>query len=140
LFLALVAVKKSAFYTAHLPYFGLLVGAGTALFLGATMRDLAAGRPGPVARLLASKPLAAIGAFSYSVYLVHNPLIRVFHLAVESVARLTPEVMFAVLLAATPLYLLAAYAFHVLVERPFMGGRGPRAAAPARRPQIALES
>jgi peptidoglycan/LPS O-acetylase OafA/YrhL len=127
LFGVIVTLKKAAFYNQHAPYFGLLVGAGTALFIGASAKDVLAGKAGLVVRLLSSRPLVALGLFSYSLYLTHNPMLRLTHLAIESLRKLAPESMLALLLAATPLYLLAAYLFHIAVERPFMGA----AAAPS---------
>lgn len=127
-FFAIIAVKRVSFYQQHGAWFGLLVGAGTALFIGACARRALSGSAGPLLGLLSSRPLAALGVFSYSIYLIHNPLLRVMHLALESSLTLSPERMLALLVAATPLYLLLAYLFHRVVERPFMaseGGRGP---------------
>jgi peptidoglycan/LPS O-acetylase OafA/YrhL len=119
-FAALVSWKHAHFYAEHGSYFGLLVGAGTALFVGATARDVLAGHAGPLARVLASAPLTWLGRISFSLYLLHNPLLRVAHLALESRFALDAEGMLLALLAVSPLLVLAANAFHRLVERPFM--------------------
>jgi len=121
LFATLVARKKVAFYHAHGAYFALIVGVATACFLGVTTKDMLDGKPRLAARLLSSHWLAGLGAFSYSLYLTHNPVLRITHLAIDSVRKLSPEVTLALLVVATPLYVLAAYLFHVALERPFMG-------------------
>jgi len=71
---------------------------------------------------LASKPLAVVGAFSYSIYLVHHPLLQVA-VHVQPAAVSTPLRQAAYLLACAPLILAIIWAFHCVFERPFMGGR-----------------
>jgi peptidoglycan/LPS O-acetylase OafA/YrhL len=92
----------------------LIVGLGGAFLL------VGGAGPGPLSRILSLKPLAFAGRFSYSLYLIHPPVLdlltrvtRPLHLAdVWGVRRL--PVMFAFVLAST----LVAYVFYLLVERP----------------------
>ena len=77
-------------------------------------------------RVLSGPLIVRLGIFSYSVYLVHLPLI--FALAALTQRRHfsnTADVLFYVLLVA-PLMLGVGYVFHLLFEKPFMS-------APARR-------
>ena len=73
-------------------------------------------------RSLESRSLMTLGAFSYSLYLVHFPLLikmqEILHK--HQFSHLTQ--FFVLLLAGTPLCLGAAYVFHLAFERPFMPG------------------
>jgi peptidoglycan/LPS O-acetylase OafA/YrhL len=74
-------------------------------------------------RLLSSKPLVWIGAFSYSLYLIHVPV----WLAIEPRVKhfhLTPPAELAVrLLIGFPIAIAAAYLFFLAVEKPAMLAR-----------------
>lgn len=75
-------------------------------------------RPGSVLNRALSAPwLAALGVFSYSVYLVHLPLTK----ALDAVAlsHHWPAALFGVLVIV-PLMLLTGYVFHCVFERPFL--------------------
>jgi peptidoglycan/LPS O-acetylase OafA/YrhL len=82
---------------------------------------LLAATPGSaVGRFLGSPGLVKIGYFSYSLYLVHAPLIHLFWMVLRPLP-LSDDVRFAILaLVAMPLVVLASYGFHRLFERPFM--------------------
>jgi peptidoglycan/LPS O-acetylase OafA/YrhL len=76
---------------------------------------------GLLRRFLGFKPLVWIGTFSYSLYLIHAPLLQL--LWQYPLAPLQPQanVMCLTLIAVGgPLIVLAAYAFHVACERPFL--------------------
>ena len=85
--------------------FPLLAIASCGLVLGVQM-------PGPVTRALSFKPLIALGAISYGVYLYHFPIF-VF-LSVARVGR-SGWVLLAARLAVTLVFAIASY---WLVERP----------------------
>ena len=85
------------------------------------------GNCGTLARLaigaLQWTPLRKLGRFSYSIYLIHFPLLR---LAVALTARLTSNFWLEALLAFglfAPLSIALAYVFHLLFERPFQDRR-----------------
>jgi len=85
-------------------------------------------------RVLESKPLQTLGSFSYSTYLIHQPilvLVDIFlrHRGVQGTPLLL--IQFAV---TAPLAIACSYGFYRLVERPFMRLRrrpGKAATAPA---------
>jgi peptidoglycan/LPS O-acetylase OafA/YrhL len=83
--------------------------------LGACIVIAAALSPGRIERFLMLPSLRWLGKISYSLYLVHVPvLLTVYYLARDRV----PLPIIA--LAAVPLALLAAAAFHRLIEAPAM--------------------
>ena len=82
-------------------------------------------------------PLTFIGTFSYSIYLVHLPLINgAKHLLVRVGVEPSPLATGLVLGSSAVATLVGAYVFHVIFERPaILASRrsGRREAAPARR-------
>jgi peptidoglycan/LPS O-acetylase OafA/YrhL len=88
----------------------------------------AAARPGVVSRLLARRPLVAVGRVSYGLYLYHWP---VFLALDESRVDLAPVPLFVVRMAVTTALTLLSYQ---LVEQPIRRRRvlhGIRQVAPA---------
>lgn len=97
----------------------LLVGACTVALL------VAASRPGAnrISRLLSARPLVFIGAYAYSLYLVHLPLLLICSNLVARL-RMHPDSAFALLVCVVgPLIVGAAYLFHLACERPFLTKR-----------------
>jgi peptidoglycan/LPS O-acetylase OafA/YrhL len=97
----------------------------TAFVLGATA-CLQAGHPlTGMARLMASKGPVTVGAFSYSLYLIHYPILAA--VATTLIARHYGG-MFdtAVMLASVPLVCLAAFGFYWLFERPYLNRRSEK--------------
>ena len=73
-------------------------------------------------RTLESRRLMTLGAFSYSLYLVHFPiLIKLQDIAHKHGASHLVQ-FFALLFVGVPLCLGLAYVFHLAFERPFMPG------------------
>lgn len=73
-------------------------------------------RGGLLGRVLAWRPLAAVGVMSYSLYLIHQPIVG----ALTTVFRqlgLSPRAVFAVVLALVPAILGVAWVLFVTVER-----------------------
>ncbi len=72
----------------------------------------------PVLRLLSWRPLAFIGTFSYSIYLLHFMLIFAIHgFLVSHLHTANPLLLFPLDIA---LVVAVAYLFHLAFERPFM--------------------
>lgn len=77
-------------------------------------------RPTAFVRFLSTKPLLALGAFSYSLYLMHHPVQQVlFKLRPAWIAGSVAEL--AYLVAMLPLIVGFAWAFSLIFERPFLG-------------------
>ncbi len=88
---------------------------------------VAASRRGQSARLracLGFRPLAFVGMFSYSLYLIHAPLLQAEWQYALRPLHLGSSLTFTLLAAiGVPLVLAAAYLFYRACERPFMNRR-----------------
>ncbi|HEX8035625.1 MAG TPA: acyltransferase [Ktedonobacterales bacterium] len=123
-FLALFGKRGDAMYV----YADYPIGLGVAALLVICGR----GEKTPLRAILSFKPLCKIGAFSYSLYLIHAPLLQVMWQYVLHPLHTQDVTRYALLLVAgTPLIVGAAYLFHRLFERPFLhsGRRVVRATA-----------
>ncbi len=74
-------------------------------------------------RLLQSRAATALGAFSYSLYLIHSTVLGLVQYGLKFLP-LSPALFTAVFFTlGLPLSLGAAYVFHLAFERPFMSSR-----------------
>ena len=71
-------------------------------------------------RFLSWTPLEMIGIFSYSLYLIHAPLLHLVNLLVTRLLHPSEETMLAVLLLSIPAIVGVAKMFFALCEKPFM--------------------
>lgn len=111
------------------PYLDLPVGVLAAATLVVTTRS----HSHPLSRLLSGRALVFIGTFSYSVYLVHAPLLQLMWQYVLVPLGLTNTQTFAALTTLGALAVLAfSYGFFRLFEQPFLRRKGQGAAADAR--------
>jgi peptidoglycan/LPS O-acetylase OafA/YrhL len=119
-FVALALSQGSPWMAAH--WFTVDAVAGVGVACGLLMAGRSDGRW--KAATLGSRPAVFIGAFSYSIYLIHGPLLELIRRFVIVPLDLPPLVNFVVLLTcAVPVLLVACYAFFVLFERPFLSRR-----------------
>ncbi|MCW3094855.1 MAG: acyltransferase 3 [Chthonomonadaceae bacterium] len=117
---AVVVMKGKDFFEAYMPFFDTVLGAATATLLYITFHDASEQRS-RLTRSLSWRPLVAIGTFSYSLYLVHAPLLHLFDRIFAPYLPAGPR-MFVALLAITPIIVGIAYLFHRVFEKPFMSG------------------
>lgn len=91
------------------------------------------------ARVLAVRPLAGLGLFAYSIYLVHAPVLQLVWLEWIAPLGLEDGTDFLLLLAAgVPVALAVSYGFFLVFERPFLGR--PRRAEPGGAGALAARS
>lgn len=74
-----------------------------------------------VRRALEWTPLVALGQFSYSLYLIHAPLLAVaWVFLVKRLGLGTGETLALMVGVFIPVIVIVSYGFHLAVERPFM--------------------
>jgi peptidoglycan/LPS O-acetylase OafA/YrhL len=79
----------------------------------------------PLRSLFSWSPLAAVGVFSYSLYLVHAPLLQIlwqYWLRPTGYSRDTQ--FFLLLVVGAPVIVACSYLFYRVAERPFVGTSG----------------
>ncbi|HVU32353.1 MAG TPA: acyltransferase [Opitutaceae bacterium] len=82
-------------------------------------------------RLLSFRPLVGLGTMSYSLYLIHGPLLGYFDGKFAGKHGIPADRKFMLLsFVAVPIILVAAYIFHRVVERPFLAWRPVSAKVP----------
>jgi peptidoglycan/LPS O-acetylase OafA/YrhL len=95
-----------------------------------------------IRRTLEWRPLIAMGQYSYSLYLIHAPLVLVSWFILVKPLGLATGAAFALMVSVVvPLIVAASYAFHRAVELPFMEHRSwaeLRAAWAGRRTRRAI--
>ncbi len=108
-----------------LAYFALetVVGIALAAFLAAVGPAAARGRTPSVVNLLSSKPLLFLGLISYSVYLLHSPLLALANLLL--LPWDLPILVHYLLMTGVvlPIVIGLCYVFYLLVERHFLNAR-----------------
>jgi peptidoglycan/LPS O-acetylase OafA/YrhL len=114
-----------------------LVGLAAAALLVRWTR-LAAQRAGahrpPLLRLCEARASLALGGVSYSLYLVHYPLLALADAALRSWSWSGDARLAGHLWVTSPCCLAAAYLFHRAFERPFLGVAGPGVSRGPNRP------
>jgi len=65
----------------------------------------------------------ALGLMSYSIYLVHHPLLKVFGALAGRTLHAGPNQEFAILFLTVPAVLLLAWVFFLVAERPTLSSR-----------------
>jgi peptidoglycan/LPS O-acetylase OafA/YrhL len=113
---AVLVVRSSQWWEEHRFWTDFALGPAVALLLA----GVATGRPRPLVRLLDTRPVRGLGRFSYSLYLIHAPIVVALHAKV--VAPHIPPGLPALgvtLLVAVPVALLTSRLFAAVFEIPF---------------------
>lgn len=101
-------------------FFDLLIGTAAACFLISASAQIKADRRGKIVRFLSSYWLVHIGLVSYSLYLIHDPILATMKLVLDAL-HLRPWPQFlAMLTIGSAIVGAATYVFHIIFERPFM--------------------
>ncbi|MFG1705602.1 acyltransferase family protein [Nonomuraea sp. M3C6] len=122
--IVLIVVNGSVWTIGNLYWIDLAIGPAIVLLLAA----VATGRPAPVVWLLDTRPVKSLGSFSYSLYLIHAPIVvNIYALLIAP--RMEPGIpAFLVGLAvAVPVTVVAARLFAAVFELPFTRNRTPAA-------------
>lgn len=120
---ALGAMQGSVWTVKHYFWIDLASAPAMSMLLAA----VATGRPAILVRLLTTRPMRSLGSFSYSLYLIHLPIVMT---AVRRVAPLfVPPglpVFWFTLIVALPVSVLGAWLFSKIFEVPFKRNRSWR--------------
>jgi peptidoglycan/LPS O-acetylase OafA/YrhL len=132
----LVVLKGSVWTVNHYFWVDLAFGPAIALLLVA----VATRRPTSLVRLLATRPLRSLGTFSYSLYLIHAPIVAAISRTVVAphVEPGLPALWVTVALAA-PLSVVTARLFAAVFEIPFQRHRSWSALRAAARRRLVDE-
>jgi peptidoglycan/LPS O-acetylase OafA/YrhL len=120
LFVAIAVAQGSEWMAAHFFWMDLLFGFGVAAMLALVH----AGGFVALRRVLASRVALWLGLFSYSIYLIHDPIVGVLDKYAFGPMDLSPLATFgATLVVGLPVILALCYGFHLLFEAPFLRRR-----------------
>ena len=119
--IALILEQGSVWTIDHLFWVDLAWGPA----IGCLLAAIATGHPGPMMRLLKTRPLRSLGSFSYSLYLTHAPIVIAvaYGLVLPRVAPGVPT-FFVLIAVVVPLTLIFARLFAAVFEIPFQRHRG----------------
>ena len=79
----------------------------------------------PLNKILNWNPLVKIGGFSYSLYLIHVPLLQVFLQYICKPLQLSPSLeIYLVVFAGIPMIIAVSYIFFLVIEKPCLSRRG----------------
>ena len=108
-----------------------ILGIGVAAGFIAVAKDLSAGRRSIVATVLGWRPFVILGSFSYSLYLIHDPIIL---LAMHYLNHMPAPARLVLATCLVVSIILLAYAFARIFEYPFISS----ARRAADKPSIAV--
>lgn len=98
----------------------LILGAAMALSVLWMARRIQDNRRTPLHAFLESKPLVKVGGWSYSLYLIHSPILALGNLLLLDVQMPTIARFGIQVLVVAPIAAGLGYVFHLLVERRFL--------------------
>ncbi len=132
--LATIVVAGSVWTLDHLFWVDMLLGIPVALLLAAAT----IGRPVPLVRALDTMPIRSLGSFSYSLYLIHAPIVVVVYARIVAphVSAGVPAFLATAAIAGT-LSVVAARLFAAMFEIPFQRHRSLDTLRAAARKRLA---
>ncbi|MFI2205533.1 acyltransferase family protein [Streptomyces sp. NPDC020192] len=121
--LALGVMQGSVWTVNHYFWIDLAIAPALTMLLAA----VATGRPAILVRLLTTRPIQSLGSFSYSLYLIHLPIVMtvIRRLAPHFVSPGLPVFWFTLIVALTA-SVLGAWLFSKTFEIPFQRNRSWR--------------
>ncbi|MBF4572933.1 acyltransferase [Herbiconiux sp. VKM Ac-1786] len=104
-----------------------VAGVAVALGLLALGRAAMEDRPSLSRKVLEWRPLVGLGLFSYSIYLIHSPILALANILLLPLQLPTIVNWLLLMFGALPVAIAAAYGFFLLVERHFITSHQKRA-------------
>jgi peptidoglycan/LPS O-acetylase OafA/YrhL len=120
LLLAVGAASNLLFATTNDRIPDLLIGAGIGCALVFLTDTMVRGRRPVALRILELRPLIELGRFSYSLYLLHAPILALFFLLTRRLGLGRVEFQLFILGIALPATVAVSYLFFLVFERPFL--------------------
>ena len=109
----------------------VIVGAATIclmIFSTRYLTDEPSDSSRPTALRLLESPLAtSLGKFSYSLYLIHGPIVGGVHVILRQLGVSSSILFWGMMLVSVPLSLVTAYGFYLLFEKPVLERRRAKA-------------
>ncbi|MEV8634655.1 acyltransferase [Streptosporangium sp. NPDC051023] len=131
--LAMILLRGSEWTVGHFFWVDIALGPAVGLMLA----GVATGRAKVLVRLLDLRPIRSLGSFSYTLYLIHAPIVvTIFLLVVAPRVPAGLPAFFAVTALAVPVALLAARLFAAVFELPFQRHRSWPALREAARAKL----
>ncbi|HYP87616.1 MAG TPA: acyltransferase [Polyangiaceae bacterium] len=118
----LVVVLLSVHPNWRYPLIDLPISLFAFAWINACAQLVKAGRSNLMLRVLQSRALVYSAGFSYSLYLVQHPILRLTEKAFAKLRLSHDANLLAHLFAVTPIVVAVAWVFSELVERPFTNG------------------
>lgn len=117
--IAAAGVVLSATHGDPLALGDAIIGIGVAALAYA----LTTSTPGMAMDALSWRPLVELGGFSYSLYLMHHPILQIVYGARPAQMRAPGDIAIYLVVFGLPIALLGSYLFSLVFERPFMPRR-----------------
>lgn len=131
--LVVIVVRGSVWTVEH--YFWVDIALGPAV--GLLLAGVATGRPAALVRLLDLRPIRSLGSFSYTLYLIHAPIVvAIYQLIVAPRVPAGLPAFLTALVLAVPVALLTARGFAAVFELPFQRHRSWPALREAARARL----
>jgi peptidoglycan/LPS O-acetylase OafA/YrhL len=131
LLLTVGAASNLVFATTNDRIPDLLIGAGVGCALVFLTDAMVRGRRPFTLRVLELRPLIELGRFSYSLYLLHAPILALFFLLARRCGLGMVEFQLFILGIALPATVAASHLFFLVFERPFLNPPASLGQAPA---------
>jgi peptidoglycan/LPS O-acetylase OafA/YrhL len=123
--IAVAATVTAKWWWKYLWFADIQVGLFAACLLIHWTRQLHALKSSTLLALVESKASLRLGHISYSLYLVHAPLLALLHLPLHKM-HLSPDMRMMVMLCVNvPITVALSYLFHLAFERRFMSDQRP---------------
>lgn len=124
IFLTLVLLKPQWLDARNYWLIDTFIGAFAAVFiLACTNNHASSWFHKTIVTGLQAPTMMKLGAFSYSLYLLHYPILQKIHDVLRQHHISHYMQLVVLLLVGIPVCLCTAYAFHIVFERPFMPGQ-----------------
>jgi peptidoglycan/LPS O-acetylase OafA/YrhL len=107
----------------YYPVIDALVGLLTACFILACANSRSTGFTRAAVKIMESRPAMILGAFSYSLYLIHFPILNKARDVLARHGFSHFKLLLVLFVIGIPVCLTLSYLFHLVFERPFMPGR-----------------